>query len=154
MGFSLIGSLIAIIILAPSMLMIIFPPEPFPVGLQDAGKIFTLLERAGQLGCIGILVVSRDAYTEVNYGIWAVLILLFIAVYYGLWIRYVVQGRAFRLLWEPFVGIPIPMAILPVCAFGFAAIWGESIWLGLAVVCLAIGHFTNSWHNYQHAKDQ
>ena len=119
MGFSLLGSLIAIIILAPSMLMIIFPPEPFPVGLQDAGKIFTLLERAGQLGCIGILVVSRDAFTEV-----------------------------------PYVGIPIPMAILPVCAFGFAAIWGQSIWLGMAVVCLAIGHFTNSWHSYQLAKDQ
>lgn len=154
MGFSLIGSLIAIIILAPSMLMIMFPPESIPIGLKAAGHFFTFLERVGQVGCIIILIASKDAFGALNFGIWAVLILIFITVYYGLWIRYVVKGRTFRLLYEPFGFIPIPMAILPVCAFGFAAIWGRSAWLGIAVGCLAIGHFANSWHSYLSVKEQ
>lgn len=154
MGFSFIGTLIAMIILAPSLLMIIFPPKNVPAGLKDAGTFYTFLERVGQLGCIGVLVSSRDIYENVNYGIWAALIVICIVVYYGLWIRYMVKGREFRLLWDPLVFIPIPMAVLPVCAFGFAAIWGRSVWLGMAVVCLAIGHLTNSWHSYQYDKDK
>jgi hypothetical protein len=41
------------------------------------------------------------------------------------------------------------MAIFPVFAFGFAALWGKSIYLGLAVIILAIGHFVNSWYTYK-----
>lgn len=35
MGFSLIGTLIAMVILAPSLLMIKFPPDHVPSGLKD-----------------------------------------------------------------------------------------------------------------------
>lgn len=44
MGFSLIGTLIAMVILAPSLLMIKFPPDHVPSGLKDAGIFYTLLE--------------------------------------------------------------------------------------------------------------
>jgi hypothetical protein len=148
MGFSLVGTLIAIIILAPSLLMIKFPPDNVPVGLRDAGPVYTILERLGQMGCISILVISKGNFENVEFGILAALICLFIAAYYGLWIRYVVKGRQFKLLWQPLGFIPIPMAVFPVCAFGLTGIWSESIWLGIAVVCLAIGHFANSWHSY------
>ncbi|WP_405175552.1 hypothetical protein MHI27_03145 [Paenibacillus sp. FSL H8-0261] len=154
MGFSLLGTLMALILLAPSLLMIKFPPENVPSGLRDAGPIYTLLERAGQLGCIGILAMSQDNFQQVKLGVIAVFIVLFIAIYYGLWIRYIVKGRQYKLLWDPLGIIPIPMAVLPVCAFGLAAIWGKSIWLSIAVVCLAIGHLANSWHSYKYTKDQ
>ncbi|HBS45716.1 MAG TPA: hypothetical protein DEA91_16895 [Paenibacillus sp.] len=149
MGFSLLGTLMAFILLAPSLLMIKFPPENVPSGVRDAGPIYTLLERAGQLGCIGILAISQDSFQQAEFGVIAVFIILFIAIYYGLWIRYIVKGRQFKLLWDPLGFIPIPMAVLPVCAFGLAAIWGKSIWLSIAVVCLAIGHLANSWYSYQ-----
>jgi hypothetical protein len=154
MGFSFLGTLIALIILAPSLLMIKFPPENVPAGVRDAGPVYTLLERAGQLGCIGILAISMDNFQHVEIGILPALILLFVAIYYGLWIRYIVKGRQFKLLWDPLGFIPIPMAVLPVCAFGLAAMWGKSIWLSIAVVCLAIGHLANSWHSYMYTKNQ
>lgn len=154
MGFSLLGTLMALILLAPSLLMIKFPPENVPLGVRDAGPIYTILERAGQLGCIGILAISQDNFQQVKFGVIAVFIVLFIAIYYGLWIRYIVKGRQFKLLWDPLGIIPIPMAVLPVCAFGSAAIWGKSIWLSIAVVCLAIGHLANSWHSYQYTKNK
>ncbi|MBY3622535.1 hypothetical protein HGO21_23730 [Acinetobacter sp. CUI P1] len=154
MGFSLLGTLMALILLAPSMIMIKFPPENVPAGVRDAGSVFIILERIGQLGCIGILAISKDNFQHVKFGILAALIVLFIMIYYGLWIRYIVKGQQFKLLWDPLVFIPIPMAVIPVCAFGLAAIWGKSIWLSLAVVCLAIGHLANSWQSYKLTKDQ
>lgn len=45
--------------------------------------------------------------------------------------------------------IIIPMALFPIFAFGFASLWGKSIYLGVFVVLLAIGHFVNSWHTYK-----
>lgn len=154
MGFSLLGTLMALTLLAPSMLMIKFPLENVPAGVRDAGSVFIILERIGQLGCIGILAISKDNFQHVKFGILAALIVLFIMIYYGLWIRYIVKGQQFKLLWDPLVFIPIPMAVIPVCAFGLAAIWGKSIWLSLAVVCLAIGHLANSWQSYKLTKDQ
>jgi len=38
-----------------------------------------------------------------------------------------------------------------IIAFGFAALWGKSIWLGIAVAVFAIGHITMSWHCYRDA---
>jgi len=74
-----------------------------------------------------------------------------IVAYYGLWIRYVVVGRGFSSLFS-FISIPIPMAILPILAFGFIAMWGKSIWLGVASIVFAIGHIANSWYTYSYVK--
>jgi hypothetical protein len=74
---------------------------------------------------------------------------LCIIAYYSLWIRYVIKGKDFSLCFKPLGLLPIPMAIFPVFAFGFAALWEKSIYLGLAVIILAIGHFVNSWHTYK-----
>ena len=152
MGFSIIGLLIAIFILIPNLLFVIFPPKNIPDGLKDAGIIFTLLERIGQVGCIVILSISLHNYQNLNIDIWFGLMVLCIIIYYSLWIRYVIKGHDFSLCFKPLMFLPIPMAILPVLAFVFAALWGKSIYLGIAVVLLAIGHFTNSWNTYKLTK--
>lgn len=149
MGFSSIGTLIALSIFAPNLLMIIYPPKGLPASRKKERMIYTLLERIGQVGCIGILVISQDSFQRVRFSLWVVPIALSIAAYYCLWIRYVVKGQEYKLLWEPVGYLPIPMAVLPVCAFGFAAVWCNSIWLGVAVICFAVGHFANSWNSYQ-----
>lgn len=145
MGFSLLGTILSLIILAPNLLFIKFPPVNMPADIQDAGPVFTVLERVGQVGCVAILVFSKSSFEQVRFGIVTVLIIIILSAYYGLWIRYLVKGRNIRLLYEPLSLIPIPMAIFPVAAFALGAIWCESLFLSVAVVCLAIGHFTNSW---------
>jgi len=147
MGFSLIGFLIAISILAPNLLMIIFPPLNTPPELKDAGIIFTVLERIGQISCITLLIISKNYFENRPVNVWFILSALCIIAYYGLWLRYVIAGKDFTLLFE-FYFVPIPMAVLPILAFGFIAIWGKSVWLGSAVVIFAIGHIANSWNTY------
>jgi hypothetical protein len=152
MGFSIIGLLIAVFIFLPNVLFIIFPPKNVPDGLKDAGIVFTVLERIGQAGCLVLLVMSKENYQDVIINRWFVLMVLCIIAYYCLWIRYVVKGHYFSLAFMPVLLLPIPMAIFPVLAFVFAALWGKSIFLGSAVVLLAIGHFVNSWHTYKFIK--
>lgn len=152
MGFSIIGTIIAIAIFIPNLLMIKFPPNKAPKDLKDAGIIFTVLERIGQVGCILILVISKNNFERLTINIWTVFMGSCLLIYYFLWARYVVKGQEYKLLWEPLSFIPIPMAVFPVGAFLFAAILGKSIWLSILVVFLGIGHFANSWHSYKELK--
>lgn len=149
MGFSLIGLAISIIIFAPNLLAIILPPKDVPKA-KDAHIVFTILERLGQAGCMILPSISQAWFANKPIDIWFILGALCIIAYYGLWIRYAVKGQYFSLLFKPLAFIPIPMAIFPVLAFGFAAIWGQSIWVGIAAAVLAIGHLVNSWHTYIH----
>lgn len=152
MGFSIIGTMIAIAIFIPNLLMIKFPPNNVPKDSKDVGIIFTVLERIGQVGCILILVISKNNFEKLTINIWAIFMGLCILTYYFLWGRYVVKGQEYKLLWEPLSFIPIPMAVFPVGAFLFAAFLGKSIWLGILVVFLGIGHFANSWYSYKELK--
>ncbi len=149
MGFSITGILIAAFIFSPNLIFVVFPPKNVPEGLKDAGILFTAMERAGQAGCLVILVISKANFQNLPLNIWFILMALCVISYYCLWTRYAVKGQDFLLAFKPFLFLPIPMAVLPVLAFGFAAIWGNSIYLGSAVVLLAAGHFTNSWNTYK-----
>lgn len=40
--------------------------------------------------------------------------------------------------------MPVPMAVLPVVAFGCGAAWSTSPWLAVATAVLAVGHLPNS----------
>ncbi len=152
MGFSTIGLLIAAMIFAPNLLFIAFSPKNIPPGIKDAGLLFTIIERIGQAGCMVLLVISKDNFEAASLDVWFFLMMICVAAYYCLWIRYFVRGRDFSLLFKPLGFIPIPMAVFPVLAFSFAAIWGKSVWIGVSAILLAIGHFANSWNNYKYLR--
>lgn len=147
MGFSTIGLFIAICVFAPNLLMIIFPPKNIPPQLKNAGIVFTVFERIGQISCLLLLVISKSNFQNREINLWFILAVISIACYIGLWIRYVFTGRDFATLFKPAI-IPIPMAVFPILAFGFIAIWGKSPWLGITDILFALGHTANSWNTY------
>lgn len=137
------------LMLLPSIVFFtIFPPVNMPEGLSAAPAVFTVLEQIGQAGSFGILVLSKDHFRLHKVNIWAVAMLNCIVIHYGLWLRYILAGKEFSSLWTPFLFVPIPLAIIPVGAFGFAALWGRSRWLGAATMILAVGHITVTWMSY------
>ncbi len=150
MGFSIIGAIIGASIILPSILFYaIFPPKNIPSAQVKQSKLFEALERIGQMACLAILLFSRESF--VNRGINPALLLMAICIiiYYGLWARYMIMGQEYKLLWQPLIFIPVPMAVFPVLAFSFAALWGQSILLALAAAALAIGHINISWNSYK-----
>ncbi|MNI89692.1 hypothetical protein D3C73_1471260 [compost metagenome] len=50
--------------------------------------------------------------------------------------------------------IPIPLAILPVCAFIFIGISQKSIYLVISACILAVGHISISYDNYIKAENE
>lgn len=151
MAFSITGLVFAIIIFAPNVLFLLFPPKEVPAGLKDAGIVYTVLERLGQIGCVILLCLTGN-FSLFPVTVWLILLIASIAMYWGLWLRYVLKGQAFTLLFCPLGFLPVPMAVFPVLAFAFAAAAGRSLWLGIAVILLGIGHLKNSWHTYKQTK--
>ncbi len=150
MGFSIVGLLIAIIIVLPSIIFATkFPPKNIPNGVDSTNKIFNILENIGQISCLTIIVISKYLFDNFTVNIWTIIITISIILYYALWIRYVVKGGDYSLLVKPFLFIPIPLAILPILVFGSIAIMNSAIILGIATICLAIGHITISYENYK-----
>lgn len=140
MGFSLIGLLIGLAILAPNALLAIAPPRGGIPQVGSAGVIFTALERAGQIGCLVLLAATPSTPT-----LRLIPVAVCIAIYWALWGRYL-HRRDFALLYAPLWRIPIPMALFPIAAFALSV---TSLWLAIAVAVLAVGHLANSWHVYR-----
>ncbi|WP_218059063.1 hypothetical protein [Orenia metallireducens] len=140
------------VVLLPNLLFVIFPPKNIPNGLQDVHLFFTIIERIGIIAFIVILLTSNVSFINLNINLFLLLMILCIVVYYSLWLRYVLKGQDFSLLFTPLLFIPIPMAIFPVSYFLFASFWINSIYLAITTLIFAIGHFVNSWNSYIHTK--
>ena len=146
MGFSWEGILLDIVMLLPSIVSAILPPQGAPALTTELAPVFAVLERAGQVGCVIVLALSRDALHKKTIDVWFVLMALCLVLYYTTWVRYFAGGRNAVWLGRPLLGIPIPLAVLPIGVFAFAAIWAGSPWLALATAVLAAGHIPISWH--------
>jgi ABC-type glycerol-3-phosphate transport system permease component len=58
-------------------------------------------------------------------------------------------GRAEVLFYRSMLGIPLPMAVMPVLYFLLAAAWLNSIWLLISALVLGVGHITVTLRNFQ-----
>lgn len=139
MGFSPWGLAIAVAVLAPSLLLVWFPPRP-PLPAVRVSRVLTALERGGQAACLVIPVIVRPA--PLAWG-WAVPMAVLLAAYVALWIRYV-RRRDAGTLYRPWGPLPVPMAVLPVAVFAAAGAWLGVVWLVVAAGVLAAGHIPTS----------
>ncbi|MEG1758699.1 MAG: hypothetical protein RR235_09630 [Oscillospiraceae bacterium] len=135
------GVIIACIAFFPSLLYAIFLPKGAADKKNGTNTFFTALERIGQAGCIIALFVAPDidrAGAKLNIFFW--LMCAALVLQYAVWIRYFLKGRDAAYLYERFLLVPVPMAVFPVLAFAFSALWLKSMFLGAAVAFLAVGH--------------
>lgn len=135
-GFSLFGLIVSIVVLAPNLLLLRFPPR----GQNTVARVPRLLEgveRAGQALC---LVVPAITLPGAIVWWWALPAAVALATYYALWVRYLVTGREQAQLYASLWRIPVPMAVMPVLVFLCAAAWLSNPWIALAAVVLAVGH--------------
>jgi hypothetical protein len=98
--------------------------------------VLVWLERAGQALCVVVPAITDPG--EVLWW-WSLPVFASLAGYYALWGRYL-SIRRYSALYAPFWHIPVPMAILPVLAFFFAAAWLTNLWIAVAAFVLAAGH--------------
>ncbi|MBO5477872.1 MAG: NUDIX domain-containing protein [Clostridia bacterium] len=147
------GVIIAIILMLPSILLVtIFKPK-FKVKdnkkeITKLERIFGIIENISRIGVLIILCASKNSFDIVKADLWFGIMLFFFILYYELFIRYVVNGRAHKLLYAPFMYVRVPMAILPAFGIIFAGIWGRNIVLIIFSIIFAITHIYNAYKYY------
>ncbi len=141
---SIAGAAVSLLVLAPNVLLLVAPPRD-GIRTADAGPVFTVLERAGQVACLALPFLTGTAGA---WSWWIVPAALAVGGYLALWVRYLAVRR-FGILYRSLGPLPIPMAVLPVVAFLAAAGWLGSWWVAGAAVLLAAGHLPNSWATRQ-----
>ncbi|WP_047520231.1 hypothetical protein [Microbacterium sp. ZOR0019] len=140
MGFSTLGLIISLAVLAPILLLVLFPPQT-PPPVAHVPRALGWIERAGQALCLVVPAITQQGELA---GWWAIPTFCGLGGYYALWARYLLTGREGATLYRPWWVVPVPMAALPVVVFLSAAAWLSNPWIAAAAVVLAVGHIPAS----------
>lgn len=136
-----LGGIVTLFVLLPNLLAALFPPQDsLPPAAGTLLARLTVLERVGQVSSF----VLPFFYPIRPQGalFWAALAVMLVALglYYAGWARYLQKGRREVFFYRPLLGIPLPMALMPVIYFFAAGGLLRSPWLALAAVGLGVGH--------------
>lgn len=152
LGFSYIGLIFLSCLFIPNILYVFFPPKD-KIAIQE-NRILLAFERTGQILCT-ILVLIFDNFNihQIDgWIIWLVLVALLMIAYLLCWARYFLGPHKSGDFFRSFLGIPFPLAILPVLAVAFLSVFGKVIWLGIASIILGIGHIGITAQNHDAIK--
>jgi hypothetical protein len=146
--------LVSILILLPNLLWMVFPPHGKPEGdvvhRDGLHKMMEILEWVGRIAALLVPFFYRIDVQSTRQIVSLVVMALALLLYYAGWTRYITRGRSYALLFEPLLGMPIPLAISPIVYLLAASVLLGSWYLALATVLLGIGHLWISYCEYQH----
>ncbi len=151
-GFSYTGIFFLCCLFIPNILYGLHPPID-PIQTNE-NKILVVLERTGQVLCT-TLVLMFDNFNIHGINLWTVwlgIAFLLMLLYLVCWGRYFFGKHVTVDFFRPFLGIPLPLAVLPVAAIFLVAVYGKVIWLGIAAVLLGIGHIGITAQNWTAVK--
>ena len=139
-----LGWLVSVLILAPNVLWIRYPPvAPPPVAPASPSPLARLMEAMERVGQVSAFVIPFFSSVEIEGASTIVALIVMtiaLACYYAGWARYFLHGRAYRLLYAPLAIVPLPMVISPVLFFMAASLFLRSWPLAIAALILGIGH--------------
>lgn len=140
LGVSYIGLIFLICLFVPNIVYGFNMPSDYQK--INENRIFLALERIGQVLCTVLVVIfdNFNIHTLSLWTLWLVLAGILMVMYLACWVRYFLGKHLSIDFLRPFLGIPLPLAVLPVAAFFLLSVYGKVIWLGIAVIILGIGH--------------
>lgn len=141
-GFSYIGFSIVLLLLIPNIIWSKYPPQDYVFYAKEEKINLRIVERLGEVVIICLLLSSQNFNIQ-DISIKIILLVLayvFMVCYEICWIRYFKSKRTMIDFYRSFLGIPIPLAILPICAFIMFGLYGNHIYFLVATICFSIGH--------------
>lgn len=144
MMFSLRGLALLLALVMPGALVsFAFPPHAVPEGIKRPPVWLVRMERVGQLGTLTALLLGGRYFAR-PLDAFFVLAMFFWGAHVLLWLRYLVKRRAYRYLYEPFLHIPVPMAVTRGMAVLLLAAWGRFVILGVFAILMLMGQAGSS----------
>jgi hypothetical protein len=156
-SFSVTGFLFLCGLFVPNILYGFYPPTDQPKVREN--RLLLISERAGQVLCTLFLLTGGDfPARELSFGLlWLCASWILMALYWFCWSRYFRGAHVARDFYRPFLGIPLPLAVLPVCAAFSLSIYCRSIGLAVSTCILGIGHIgvtAQNWAVIQKSKSK
>ena len=141
-GFSYVGLIFLLMLIITNIVWTKNLPKDYEKYVKKENKILLAFEKTGEVltSCIVLI------FTDFNLRPWSfrsfflVASFLLMVLYEVFWIRYFRSKKTMKDFYSSILGIPIAGATLPVLAFILLAIYGDNIFLGIAVLLLGIGH--------------
>lgn len=152
LGFSYTGLIFLCCLLIPNIIYANnLPKDRFHI---EENRALLIFERAGQVFTFALLLIFDDLNVHsVNlWTLWLGGALLLMVAYIICWVRYFTGNHVLADMYRPFLGIPLPLAVLPVAAVFLLAVYGKVIWIGMAGAVLGIGHIGVTARNRQAVK--
>ena len=109
---------------------------------SSENRVLGILERGGQVATTAAALLFADTNLKpwTPWSWWLIAAIALMVAYEAAWIRYFTSPRTMQDFTRSLLGIPVPLASLPVAAFLLLGVYGRVIWLIAAVVILGIGH--------------
>ncbi|OKP89011.1 hypothetical protein A3842_04900 [Paenibacillus sp. P3E] len=146
--FHPVSLIIPLMILLPNLLFFKFQPQNMP-GETARNLLLTGSEFIGRMGVITVP-LFYSLHVQNGYEVLAlVVMLLSLGMYYFGWRRYFMNGRVYRLLFTPLMGVPVPLALSPVLYFLSASVILHSGYLLIFSIILGAGHIPASLGDYK-----
>ena len=151
----LINLIIPGVILLPNLIFFWVTPGGIKEQWEDEHPTFlTIAEWAGRIGIILSPLFTPLQIESVGEDMAALVMAMFLIIYYLGWIRYFAYQMEYNYLVAPFLGIPMPLAISPVFYFLFASYPLHSIPLLISTIIFGISHLWISRNNYNKVKEE
>lgn len=148
-GFSYMGLLFLCCLFIPNILYAHnLPVDPLKI---HENRVLLVLERAGQVLCTALVLLfsSLNPHGFDVWSVWLFAAVLCMIEYLLCWGRYFLGSHTSADFYRPFLGVPLPLAVLPVTAFLLLAVYGKVLWLFIAAVILGVGHIGITAQHWQ-----
>ncbi|WP_159498418.1 hypothetical protein [Microbacterium sp. 18062] len=151
-GFSFMGLAFLLALFVPNLIWALAArTKDYDPSSENRG--LRVLERVGQVAATtaALLSAGTNLTPWTPWSWWLIAAITCLVAYEAGWVRYFASARTMADFTRRLLGVPVPLATLPVAAFLLLGIYGRAIWLIAAVVILGIGHIGI---HLQHAREQ
>lgn len=140
LGFSYVGLIYLLMLFIPNIVWSRSRTAD-SVNIRE-NRLLLMFERIGQAFCTCSVLIFSDynIAPPSKWGLWLAVSFLLMLLYELCWVRYFINEHTEKNFYRSFLGIPMPLASLPVAAFLLLGIYGRVIWLIISSVILGIGH--------------
>ena len=149
MGFSVIGLIIAIVVLLPFILVLFFRPKNKPEGKRTHDIILTIITYAGLIGNAVFLCISQENFENIEIAsspwFWlSVIAFIGFALFWG----YYFINQDFSRLYQAFGVVPMPIAIFTILLLCFLSVFIHQVYMWICTIVVGLGIIGNSLYVY------
>jgi hypothetical protein len=141
LGFSSVGAVFLLALFVPNALWS-WTGKPAGYDASGESRALRIVERTGQVltTTAALVFVDTNLTHWSPWSWWLVAAGALMVVYEVCWVRYFSSRRTMADFYRSFLGVPVPLAVLPVAAFLLLGIYGHLAPLIAAVGVLGVGH--------------